>query len=171
MGFVRVSGYNQTDMDNNYQAGMAAADARVNPDSASYSAGYSAGADYVVANPQMVSASNSLMNVISAQWEDTVDIHIRNNSSNTLGIIMYGDPKGDGETMIKTLNGVNVGALAGLTLSFPPNGDFRFYQEPGSISNGNGVLFITVIGNYSNYSNTIYYNDDQARTYGEAVFT
>ena len=54
MGFVRVSGYNQTDMNNRYQegydtgynAGITYADGRSNPSSTNYQTGYNAGIIY-----------------------------------------------------------------------------------------------------------------------------
>ena len=169
MGFVRVSGYNQTDMDNNYQAGIEYADGRANPNSVNYKSGFRAGATQVAGNPAIVLASGHPINTDS---EDSLDIHIYNNTSNTLTAIITGALNGPSGTNIKTLNGEDIGLIGdGISIAFPPNGDFHFKQNyNGGATNKEGNLYITVIGDYNTFDNQIIWNASTDGTTGTATF-
>lgn len=134
-----------------------------------YNKGYSDGATHVTGNPAIVLASGHPINTDS---EDSLDIHIYNNTSNTLTAIITGSLNGATGTNVKTLNGEDIGFISdGISVSFPPNGDFHFKQDyNGGATNKEGNLYITVIGDYNTFDNQIIRNAGTDGTTGTARF-
>lgn len=134
-----------------------------------YNKGYSDGATHVTGNPAIVLASGHPINTDS---EDTLDIHIYNNTSNTLTAIITGALNGVSSAKIKTLNGVDIGSISdGAIISFPPNGDFHFAQRGDSgATNDEGNIYMTVIGDYTTFDNQIVRNASIDYTTGNATF-
>ena len=134
-----------------------------------YNKGYSDGATHVTGNPAIVLASGHPINTDS---EDSLDIHIYNNTTNTLTAIITGSLNGATGTNVKTLNGEDIGFISdGISIAFPPNGDFHFKQNyNGGATNKEGNLYITVIGDYNTFDNQIIWNAGTDGTTGTARF-
>lgn len=168
MGFVRVSGYNQTDLDNAYAQGVTDADGRSNPSSVNYQTGYSAGATYVAQHPVWVTTDLDLP--IKTDRDLDVNVHVYNNTTNTLKILIYGYFQGD--NAVHTLNGVTISTHFPTMYDFPPNGDLYFYQEHyGGEDNPSGSIVLAVIGEYSSYQNLIVQDLENDRTTGSCTFS
>ena len=168
MGFVRVSGYNQTDLDNAYAQGVAYADGRSNPSSVNYQSGYSAGATYVAQHPVWV--TNNFDLPIPTDRDHSVNVHVYNNTSNTLKILIWATFEGENE--VHTLNGTIISTVWPTTYDFPPNGDLYFYQEwDGGTDNPSGRICLAVIGEYSSYQNLIVTDIDDDKTTGSCTFS
>ena len=168
MGFVRVSGYNQTDLDNAYAQGVAYADGRSNPSSVNYQSGYSAGATYVAQHSVWVTTDLGMF--IPSDRDLDVNVHIYNNTSNTLKILVYASLQGDNTE--HTMNGVPIPVYYPTTHDFPPNGDLYFYQEHYyGTDNPDGRIYLAVIGEYSSYQNLIVMDLENDRTTGSCTFS
>lgn len=168
MGFVRVSGYNQTDLDNAYAQGVTDADGRANPSSVNYQTGYSAGATYVAQHPVIV--TNDRSTPIYSDHEDTVNVHIYNNTTNTLKFIIWG--KMQGQNVVHTLNDTSIAIAWPTAYDFPPNGDLYLYQDgDGGASGDDGDIMIVVLGDYDTYQNLITWNDSMDTTSGNCTFS
>ena len=166
MGFVRVSGYNQTDLDNKYQEG--------------YDDGYDDGATDVTSNPCMILAKYSndptKTMVIDADREVDVNVHILNNTTHPLMIILNGVMSGRNPSATITVNGesTTIEWLIAQTITFPVGGDLHFYQEKvGGTENEQGSIFLTVTGKRGNdsFTNNIIWTDSEDKTEGTATFT
>ena len=160
MGFVRVGGYSQTDLNNKYQEG--------------FSDGYDTGALFVTGNPVMIKAKDSMdpdnLLIINSDSEDFVDVTIFNNTGKTMKILLNATMSGN--NIVKTLNGADIGWMIGVTLDFPSGGALHFYQDKtGGSSNQEGSIFLAVIGAYSSFTNNIIWTDSEDKTEGTATFS
>lgn len=169
MGFVRVSGYNQTDLDNKYQEGY----------DDGYPEGYDDGASDVTNNPTIILAADSRdpsnMVVINADSEDFVNVHVVNSTTHDLKIVVNGSMSGVNRSVTKTVNGVTtvIDWIVASIYSFESGADLHFYQEKnGGSSNQEGSIFLTIIGKRSNdnYTNGIVWTSSEDKTEGTATF-
>ena len=167
MGFVRVSGYSKSDLDEKYQEG--------------YDDGYDDGATDVTANPVMILASYSddptHTMVIDADREVDVNVHVLNNTTHPLMIILNGVMSGDNQSVTISVNGEVVRTIDWLiaqTIPFPVGGDLHFYQDKvGGTTNEDGSIFLTITGKRANdsFTNGIIWTDSEDKTEGTATFT
>ena len=167
MGFVRVCGYGQSDLDNKYQEG--------------YDDGYDDGATDVTSNPCMILAKYSddetHTTIINADREDDLDIHILNNTAHNLMIILNGSMSGANQSVTISVNGEVVETIDWLiarTITFPVGGDLHFYQDKvGGTENEEGSIFLTITGKRSNdsFTNNIIWTDSEDKTEGTATFS
>ena len=165
MGFVRVAGYGQSDLDAAYARGLAE--------------GFNAGAVDVTANPTMILAAYSddptHTTIINADSEDFLDIDIVNNTVHDLMIILNGSMSGINQSVTLTVNGTStvIDWLIARTITFPSGGILHFYQEKdqGS-SNEEGSIFLTIVGkrNTDSFTNGIIWTDSEDKTEGTATF-
>jgi len=171
MGFVRVCGYGQSDLDNKYQEGY----------NDGLAAGYDVGAADVTANPCMILAKYSddetHTTIINADREDDLDIHILNNTAHNLMIILNGSMSGTNQSVTISVNGEVVETIDWLiarTITFPVGGDLHFYQDKvGGTENEEGSIFLTITGKRSNdsFTNNIIWTDSEDKTEGTATFS
>ena len=166
MGFVRVAGYGQSELDAEYARG--------------YADGFNAGAIDVTANPTMILAADStdptVLTPINADTEDDVNIHIVNNTTHNLMIILNGSMSGTNQSVTLTVNGetTTIGWLIAQTITFPSGGDLHFYQDKvGGSTNEEGSIFLTIIGkrNTDDFSTNITWTGSEDKTEGTATFT
>lgn len=170
MGFVRVSGYSKSALDNKYQEGY----------DDGYAEGYDDGASDVTANPCMILAKYSddptHTTIINADTEDDVDVHILNNTTHDLMIILNGSMSGDNTSATISVNGtvvMDIDWLIARTITFPSGGDLHFYQDKiGGTTNQEGSIFLTITGKRSNdsFTNNIIWTDSEDKTEGTATF-
>ena len=166
-----MSGYNQTDLDNKYQEGYIIG----------YAEGYDDGATDVTSNPTIILAAYSddptHTMVINADSEDAVNVHILNNTTHNMMIILNGSMSGTNRSVTISVNGAVVETIDWLiarTITFPIGGDLHFYQEKvGGSSNDEGSIFLTITGRRSNdsFTNNIIWTDSEDKTEGTATFT
>ena len=134
-----------------------------------YSNGYSDGATHVIQHPVWITSNVSMP--ISTDREDSVNVHIYNNTSNTLKILIYVTSQ-RGENAVHTLNGANIATHFPTMYDFPPNGDLYLYQDGvGGSDNPDGEINLVILGEYSSYENLIVWDDNNFRTTGSCTFS
>lgn len=171
MGFVRVTGYNQSDLDAAYQRGVADGEASGYDDG--YEDGYDDGSAFVTGNPTIIVATDSIdpsiQMIINADTEDDLDISIYNTTDHSLGIIVNGSMSGANQ--VATIGATSMESLVGRTYEFPSGSTLHFKQDKiGGVENREGSIFLAIIGAYSNFTNGITWIDSEDRTEGSATF-
>ena len=172
MGFVRVAGYGQSELDAKYQEG--------------YDDGYDDGASDVTISPVIIRAQDSTdpnnWIIMNADHEDRVNVHIINSTTHALSIIINATMSGANQqhsitysdSTVVDLNDSSIGGMVGNIIAFPSGSDLYFYQESdGGQTNEEGSIFLTITGKRSNddFTNYIYWTDSEDKTEGTATFT